>query len=189
MKRSLKLMPERAYRREQIRRSLKLWSRVLLGVLALLLLGGVAQWQRYSHAASRRAAAESAYDPVRQLKVESTRLTKQLKLVESTELIPLALANHQPLLGLIGLAAQAVQQQSDKVYLQRIEIERDPLTPITAEQPNLTFTLEGEAAENGAIALLAESLRTNGPFIKVTTDTEQSTSGQTQQAFTIECIH
>ena len=50
------------------------------------------------------------------MKLENARLQKQLASLQEAERIPLELAKHQPLLGLVGLATQAVAAQDEKIY-------------------------------------------------------------------------
>ena len=59
---------------------------------------------------SKLELVEAKYKPVRLLIQENTQLRDEIDLLQKQERIPLTLAKHQPLLGLIGLATQAVSE-------------------------------------------------------------------------------
>jgi len=191
MKRSLNLMSGPARKREQIRHCLRLWSRVLAGVICILSLWGFVKWQTCHREDLKQVSADSEYEPIRQMKLKSKRLSKQIESIQSTERIPLALSKHQPLLSLIGLATQAVAEHDGKLYLQQIEIERDPVRQETASEPALTFSLEGVAVDSSAVTQLADSLREIGSFATVELSTDKATrvGKQEQQAFSIQCTN
>ena len=191
MRRSLNLMSERARKREQLRRCLRLWSRVLAGVVLLLGIWGFSKWRVCYQEVERQASVESEYEPIRQLRFVSNRLTKQIDTLTSAERIPLALANQQPLLSLIGLATQAVAEHDGRVYLGQIVIEREPLPQESARQPALRFALEGFAIDGNAVTQLAAVLRDVGPFaaVELTTNQQSGAAAQAQQVFSIQCTN
>jgi len=195
MKRSLNLMSEGSRKRGQLRSCLRLWSRILAIVLCVLTVSGLAQWKICHTKKIQQDFAETEYDPIRQLKKENGQLRKQIASIEEAERIPLELAKQQHLLSLIGLASQAVAEQEGNVFLQQIEIERDPLSRLSAGQsigqPILSFALEGISINRTAITQLAEALRERGPFTAVELSTGQVSyvGKQALQAFSIECTH
>ncbi|NOZ41149.1 MAG: hypothetical protein GXP24_13120 [Planctomycetes bacterium] len=195
MKRSLNLMSERAQKRGLRRGCLRLWTRIFSGVLFMLAVGGFTQWRLCHLEQVKQAAAEAEYEPIRQLKLENRRLRKQIAMLQKTERIPLELAKHQPLLGLVGLATQAVTKQDGKVYLQQIEIEREPLARETANsshgQPTLSFALVGISIDGSAVTRLTDSLRELGPFVEVELITNHTShvGKQVRQAFSIQCTN
>ncbi len=195
MKRSLNLMSEQAQKRGLLRSCLRLWSRVFAGVMLLLAVGGFAQWRICHLEQLKQESAEAEYEPIRQLKLENSRLRKQIALLQESENIPLQLAKHQPLLGLVGLATQAVAEQGGKVYLQQIEIEREPLvfeaTRPSNAQPTLSFALTGISIDGSAVTRLTDSLREFGPFTDVELSTNNSSLAgkQVRQAFSIQCTN
>jgi len=191
MRRSLNLMSERARKREQLRRCLRLWSRLLAGVGLLLGIWGFSKWRVCYQEVARQDSVESEYEPIRQLRFESSRLTKQIDTLTSSERIPLALANQQPLLSLIGLATQAVAKHDGRVYLRQIAIEREPLPQESARQPALRFDLQGFAFDNNAVTQLADVLREVGPFaaVELTTNKPSGAVAEAQQVFSIQCTN
>lgn len=191
MKRSLNLMTERSRKREQMRRCLRLWSRVVVGALVVLIVLGAAKWWACSTEEQRQASAEAEYEPIRQIKIENSRLKKQIASLQSTERIPLALKDHQPLLGLIGLATQAVAEQNSSVYLKQMDIERDLLLTEAVSKSELSFSLEGIGLANDSVTQLADTLRKIGPFTNVELEASaaQPTGLQKHHVFSIECTN
>jgi len=191
MKSSLNLMSGRARNREQVRHCLRIWSRVLGGVVLVLAVWSFAAWRDCDQAAQGQASAELEYEPILQLQLESDRFRKEIEAIGSAERIPLELAKHQPLLSLIGLATLAVAEHDGSVYLQQIEIERDPLPEDSDSQPALMFSLEGSAVDSTAVTQLADSLRESGPFaaVEVSTTNASREAADAQQVFTIECTN
>ncbi len=196
MKRSLNLMSERSRKRGQARNCLRLWTRIFAGLLLVLTATGFAQWQVCHQEQQKRAAAEAEYDPIRELQAENRRLQKQIDSLHEAERIPLELAKHRPLLGLIGLATQAVAAQDGKIYLRQLEIEREPLVLKKAQnekarKSKLRFALEGNSADSTAVTRLADTLRKTGPFadVKLSTNKVSHVGKQAQQAFAVQCTN
>ncbi len=195
MKRSLNLMSEQARKRGLVRRCLRLWLRLFAGLMLLLTAVGFVQWRACHLEQLKQASAEAEYEPIRQLKLENARLQKQIKAFQEAERIPLELAKHQPLLGLVGLATQVVTEQEGKVYLQHMEIERDPLVlepeKHSAGQPILSFSLAGTSIDSSAVTRLADALRNFGPFADVELSTNKTShiGKQALQAFSIQCTN
>ena len=195
MKRSLNLMSERSRKRGQVRRCLRLWTRIAVAVMLLLTVAGVVQWRVSYLGKLNRDSSETEYDPIRRMKLENARLQKQLASLQEAERIPLELAKHQPLLGLVGLATQAVAAQDEKIYLQQIEIKRVPLLLETTKQAKnrstLSFAIEGFSVDSTAVTRLADSLREKGPFTNVELRTNKTSrvGKQSKQAFAIRCTN
>ncbi len=195
MKRSLNLMSERSRKRGQVRRCMRLWTRIAVAVLLLLTAAGVMQWHSSYLERMKRDSSESEYEPIRRMKLENARLQKQLTSLQEAERIPLELAKHQPLLGLVGLATQAVALQDERIYLQQIEIERVPLLLETTKQAKIRSTLslaiEGFSVDSTAITRLADSLREKGPFtdVELSTNKTSRVGKQAKQAFAIRCTN
>jgi len=158
--------------------------------MALTLLG-FSQWRTCQQQQQRQASAESEYEPIRQLKIESVRLGKQIEKLESAERIPLALANDRPLLGLIGLATHTVAEHGGAVYLRQIDIEREPVSLDSRRLPMLQFNLKGVANDGSAVTQMADSLRNVGPFAEVELTSNRNTRAgeQAHQEFSIQCAN
>ena len=195
MKRSLNLMSERSQKRGLMRRCRRRWTRVLTVVMLLLTAGGAVQWRNCYLEKTKRESAEAEYEPIRRMKSENSRLRKQLATLEKAERIPLELAKHQPLLGLIGLATRAVAEQDENIYLQQLKIKREPLVLMSANKSkspsSLNFAIEGFSVDSTAITRLADSLRDVGPFaeVKLSTNKTSRVGKQSKQAFAIQCTN
>ena len=191
MKHSLNLMSEPARKRELLHRCVRLWLRLLAGVVTVLVLCGISEWRACQIEQSRYAAVDAEYEPIRQLKIENGRLQKEINALREAERIPLELAKSRPLLGLLGLATSAVTQQNGRVYLKQLEIERDPLDLNPKVNPMLRFAIEGVSVDTSAVTRLANSLREDGPFANVELHNMRSTlvGKQEQQTFNIECTN
>ena len=191
MKKSLNLMSAQACKHEQIRCCLRLWTRLLATVLVCLVLCGAVLGHSHHTEQSKLELVEAKYKPVRLLIQENTQLRDEIDLLQKQERIPLTLAKHQPLLGLIGLATQAVSEHGDSVYLQQIEIERDPLAESAADGPTLTFLLSGISLDSTAPKQLVNTLHELGPFTTVDFQINKTTrvGNQSLQAFTIHCTN
>jgi len=191
MKKSLNLMTARSQQREQIHRCLRVWTRAVAVAFLVLSIVGFAKYRTCRQEEQRQAAAEAEYEPVRQLKIENSRLTKGIESLESSEWLALALAKQQPLLSLIGFATQAVAEQGNRVYLKQVDIERDISLPNVAATSKLSFSLEGEANQAEAIKLLANTLRDTGPFANVELETvDKATAAlRVEQPFSIQCTN
>ena len=191
MKQSLNLMSKRARKRELMHRCMRLWARVLIGVVAGLAMCGIAEWRACEVERARYAAIDAEYEPIRQLKIENGRLQKKINALHETERIPLELAQSKPLLGLIGMASATVAQHNGKVYLKRIEIEREPVALQAKLNPLLQFAMEGVAVDSSAVTRLADTFRDEGPFEAVELNNMRSTliGKQEQQTFHIQCTN
>jgi hypothetical protein len=188
MKNSLNLMSERARKRELLHRCLRLWSRTLGGVVAVLAVYAIVEWRACQVEQSRYAAVDAEYEPIRQLKIENGRLQKEINALRKAERIPLELAKPRPLFGLIGLATSAVSQQRGMVYLKQLEIEREPLNLRPQTSPMLRFAIGGVSVDSSAVTRLADSLRDAGPFANVDLNNMRSelVGKQEQQTFNIQ---
>ncbi len=191
MKRSLNLMSERSQKRNALRNCIRLWSRAFVVTTLFLTIVGVAKWRACAHVHAKQLSAENEYEPIRQLKLENGRIRKQIKSLRDTEKVSLELANHQPLLGLIGLAARAVGAQEGKLFLLHLEMEREPLPLDTDDASTLEVTFEGVTVDSGAVTSLADSLRELGPFATVELSSNATTheGKQANQMFTIQCAN
>lgn len=191
MKRSLNLMSSHASKREQIRSCLQLWLRVFAVVLCVITLAGIMQWRNGQAAHERLASSEAEYEPIRQLSLENIRLRNKIKTLRQDQAFPLALAKHQPLLGLIGLSTQALAEHDEKFYLQQIEITRDPSVSSSSSTPTLFFSLGGVSSDGSSATRLANRLRTSGPFASVDLSINAVTrmGNQSKQNFSIQCTN
>ena len=191
MKRSLNLMSERSRKRVQARSCLRLWTRIFSAVMLVLTLGGFAQWRACHAEKLKQDASEAKYEPIRRLKSDNKRLRKQIATLEEAERIPLELAKHHPLLGIVGLATQTVAQQDQKLYLQQIKIQREPLVLDPTKKSKLSFAIQGLSIDSTAITRLADSLRETGPFaeVKLSTSKTSRVGKQAKQAFSIQCTN
>lgn len=191
MKSSLNLMSEHSQKRVQVRRSLRLWSRLILAVVIVLAVRGTMQWQKYSTEGQRQTVAELDYEPLEKLEKESVKLRKQINQFQETERVALALSKEEHVLGLIGLVSQAIAESDDNIYLQQIEIQRDPLALASTNSPNLIFTLSGSTIDSVAVKTLEDNLRKLGPFDAVDLKTSPATRlGKiTQQSFSLKCTN
>jgi hypothetical protein len=191
MKQSLNLMSERSRKREQVRFCLRFWSRACAAVLLIIALVGFSHWRTLRQQQQQQASAEAEYEPIRQLKLESERLSKQIASFESAERIPLALANHRPLLSLIGMATQTVAEHDGAIYLRQLEIAREPISLESNHQPRLQFNLNGHANEGSAVTQLADTLRKVGPFaeVELTSNRHTQAGAQAEQYFSIQCTN
>ncbi|MEM8945439.1 MAG: hypothetical protein AAGD11_09660 [Planctomycetota bacterium] len=191
MKTSLNLVSERSRKRNEVRRCLRVWSRVLAVVALIATIIGIGQWYVCSQKQSKQASAEAEYEPVRQLKIENVRLRKEISNLQRAEIIPLKLAKHQPLLGLVGLTTKAVNSQQQRVFLKRLEIDREPMQLDPSAQATLTVGLRGIANDASAAQQLADYLRKLGPFesVDLTTRDLPSVGQQQQFAFSIQCVN
>ena len=191
MKHSLNLMSEKSWKREQMRRSVRLWSRALVVVMLLLSVVGIAKYRECQHDARLQAYAESGYEPTRQLKLENNRLRNQIQLIQTEERFSLALAEDRPVLSLIGLTTRAVTEQDGQIYLQQIEIEREAVVLEPSGPSTLSFTLGGLAVNQSAVTQLTDALREAGPFVAVEMSMNSPTiiNKQSPQAFSIQCTN
>jgi hypothetical protein len=101
----------------------------------------------------------------------------------------LTLAEHQPLLGLLTMAGQLVQQQDNQVYLSHIQIERDPLAVELTDRSQLQLGLEGVALDGEALTGFADTLRLAGLFDSVELERRGPPAAGTQQTFSIQCAN
>ncbi len=191
MKRSLNLMSARTRKGVQRHRCLRLWSRIFIGVFLLLSARSIVRWRSFNEQEQRLVALELEYEPIRKLKLESRKLRHEIEKFQEAERVPLALTQQKPLLGLLGLTSQAMLASEDKIFLQHLEIYRNPLGQQTANRPALTFELTGKTIDPVAATLLEDSFRKFGPFDTVKLSTSQASQfGKiTQQPFTIECTN
>ena len=191
MKRSLNLMSEQARKSEKYRRNTRMWLLVLAVLTVCLTFLGASQWNSCRVEKERQSLAESEYEPIRQLKIENSRLEKEIEQLRSAESIPLELAKHQPLLSLVGLTTQLVEEQKESLYLSQLEIERDPIQLATKRDSRLSVSLDGVALETGSATLLSNSLRKIGLFSKVEISTNKVliNGRPEQQAFSIQCAN
>ncbi len=191
MKRSLNLMSERSRKRGQARNCLRLWPRILTAVMLVLTLGGFAQWRTCHAEKLKQDASEAKYEPIRRLKSGNKRLRKQIATLEEAERIPLELAKHHPLLGIVGLATQTVAEQDQNLYLQQIMIRREPLVLDPTKKSELSFAIKGLSIDSTAITRLADSLRETGSFaeVKLSTSKTSRVGKQAKQAFSIQCTN
>jgi len=187
MKSSLNLLSLQARKREQIRRARRLWLRVLAATCSTLLVAGLMQWQLCQRAASHHTAAAARYEPIRRLKADNTSLSQQIKKLSTKERIPLALAQQEPLLGLIGFVAGEFAAHRDRAYVRQIAIEYNPLAPNSNDTSALVVDLQGVTVDPSAATALAESLRQTGPFKAVRISTSKASRGTeaAQQLFSI----
>ncbi len=191
MKRSLNLLSERSRKRNQLRRSMRLWARVLCVVMLLTSIVGITKWRACSKAHAEQVAVEAEYEPIRQLKIENGRLRKQIAELEKAEIIPLKLAVHEPLLALMGVASQVVREQQQSAYLNQLEIEREPLALEPNERSLVTVHVEGVSMDKSSAEQIASSIRELGPFARVDLKTRDLaiSNAQQQLAFSIECTN
>ncbi len=191
MKRSLNLLSERSRKRNLLRRSLHLWTRVVCVVMLITSIIGLVKWHACSSEHAKQLAVEAEYEPIRQLKIENGRLKKQIAELEKAEIIPLKLAVHEPLLALVGVTSQIVRGQQQSVYLKQLEIEREPLALGPNEQSLVTVLVEGVSVDKSSAEQIASSIRQLGPFVRVDLKTRDLAinNAQPQLAFSIECTN
>jgi len=191
MKRSLNLMSDRALHRTQWRQGVRLWSKVFAVVSLLLSLWGFTAWRSCQLELQRQAIAEVEYEPTWRLRSEVTRMKNELAELTKQDQIPLALSQHQPALGLIGLAARQIDDRQEKLFIKRIELTRDPLGKVATQQPSLSFVVQGVTTEQIVADELAARLRELGPFSNVKLDLREQGDLQEkmQHEFNILCTY
>lgn len=191
MRSTINLMSPRSHKRRKIRRCVRLWSRLLAAVVGLVIAVGLWQWRTYSQVQVRRESAEAEYEPVRKLKIENVRLRKQIAELEQVETIPLKLAEQQPLLGIVGLANQAVSEQGGSLYLTQLEIERPPLTLDAEQSSELSVAIYGVSLDNASAQQLSDWLRTTMLFsdVEIQTNEKLATGQLPRRAFSIQCTN
>lgn len=191
MRRKLNLMSLKSHKRRKIRCCVRLWSRLLAAVACLVIAIGLWQWRTFSQVQARRESAEAEYEPVRKLKIENVRLRKQIAELEQVETIPLKLAEQQPLLGLVGLATQAVSERGNSLYLTQLEIERPPLTLDAKQSSELSVALYGVSLDNASAQQLSDWLRTTKLFsnVEIQTNEKLATGQLPRRAFSIQCTN
>ncbi len=188
MSRHLNLMSAQARKHETARRCRRLWSKILVVVLLLLTPAGASKWWNCYRAKQLRTAASSQYEPIRQLKIENTRMKSRITAIRTNERAALALSVEKPVLALVGLASSAIAGRAGDVYLEQLEIEQDPIA--LGPSPTVaTLALQGAGRDSRAIAELADSLRAAGTFDEVEVNTTEINGprGELIHTFTIEC--
>lgn len=191
MKTHLNLVPEKSHKRNQMRRCVRVWIRVILACSLLISIAGIAQWKLFSRERERLASIEAEYEPIRQLKIENGRMRKQLSELQESEGFALKLAKDQPLLGMIALPSEAAAANSNSIYLKRVEIVHTPIGISDDIGNEIELSIDGVSIDKKSAELFANSLRESQAFrtVNVKSGAFTTVGQQSHHLFHIECMH
>lgn len=180
------LMSPAARAREVRRTRIRQWRLVLSAAVALLVPASVVAWWPVHRGEKRIAALEMQYEPMRKLIAETCKLRKQIDETRDRGRLALALEQQKPMLSLLGLVGQAVEQTQPDVVLAALDFEQAPGPWVQPDSTRLKLSGIGKSGQ--ATATLTDRLRERLPAAEVAVVEARpvTQSGQLRSEFEIE---
>ena len=182
------LMSEQARMRQLRHERLQQWSRIVLAEIAMLLPLAAYVWLPAFQENQQLAALQSQYEPIRQLIATNKSIREKIELVREKDRLTLALSNSVPVVTLMGLLGQAVNQLQGQVYINGLELQQDRHPWKENGQKSVVLTLQGLGADSGAARQFAEALQEVLPYasVQLTSSDTITVGGQPRLSFAMK---
>jgi hypothetical protein len=142
------------------------WSRILAVVSGLLVLHGAITWWPVHVRSLQRAALETQYEPLRQMKMDNKALSREIASTLDESKLELALSKQTPMATLVGLVGRAVADTHDKVFLDKIAYGETETDGAVGHVP-AHVSLEGIGVDPVAVSQFTDLLKSSMKFANV----------------------
>ena len=182
------LMTRRAKVRQLLRDRMRLWSRVVAAVIVGLVLHSLVTWWPVRSQSQRVELLETQYEPLREMKLDVGRLSRELIATRTNYRDELVLADTTPVLSLLGVVSRAIEQSDGQLFLEDIHYEQTN-SALSGGQLQEQLSLEGISADTLAVQALVERLREALPFATVELRNTEAieVNRHPMQAFFLDC--